>query len=193
MHMTKLTVGVALGVLIVAAAGCSEKAAAPAQTATPAATEAPKPAPTGDEAKIQSAMSAAPEAVAKDAMVMDMNADGSMKELRAGTNGFTCLPDNPATPGPDPMCTDANGMMWMDAMLKKQPPPAGKAALMHLASGTDASNTDTHAAAPTADNRWIKTGPHVMIMGATGWPAIDRADRTRQAIRDVGWHALCTS
>ena len=28
------------------------------------------------------------------------------------------------------------------------------------------SNTDPHATMETADNNWIKTGPHVMIVGA---------------------------
>ena len=31
-----------------------------------------------------------------------------MRTLRKGSNGFTCMPDNPVTPGPDPMCMDAN-------------------------------------------------------------------------------------
>jgi hypothetical protein len=35
-----------------------------------------------------------------------------------------------------------------------------------LAGGTDASNTDPYAKKPTSANHWIKTGPHVMIVGA---------------------------
>jgi hypothetical protein len=35
-----------------------------------------------------------------------------------------------------------------------------------LEGGTDASNTDPYAAKPSAPNHWIKTGPHVMIVGA---------------------------
>ena len=31
---------------------------------------------------------------------------------------------------------------------------------------TDASNTDPYASKPTASNHWIKTGPHVMVVGA---------------------------
>jgi hypothetical protein len=34
------------------------------------------------------------------------------------------------------------------------------------AGGTDASNTDPYATKPTATNHWIKTGPHIMIVGA---------------------------
>ena len=34
----------------------------------------------------------------------------SQRTLREGSNGFTCMPDNPTTPGPDPMCMDAAAM-----------------------------------------------------------------------------------
>src|SRR6202035_5418795 len=35
-----------------------------------------------------------------------------------------------------------------------------------LEGGTDASNTDAYAEKPTAENHSVKTGPHVMIVGA---------------------------
>lgn len=35
-----------------------------------------------------------------------------------------------------------------------------------LAGGTDGSNTDPYATGPAANNHWIKTGPHIMIVGA---------------------------
>jgi hypothetical protein len=31
--------------------------------------------------------------------------------------------------------------------------------------GTDASNTDPYAKAPSKTNHWVKTGPHVMVVG----------------------------
>ena len=37
-------------------------------------------------------------------------------------------------------------------------------AMPGLAGGTDASNTDPYATKP--DKNWVKTGPHVMIVGA---------------------------
>jgi len=47
------------------------------------------------------------------------------------------------------------------------PPAEGKVGLMYmLAGGTDASNNGPHAAKPSSGNHWIKTGPHVMIVGA---------------------------
>jgi hypothetical protein len=35
---------------------------------------------------------------------------GSMAESRAGSNGWTCMPDVPTSPGADPVCLDANAL-----------------------------------------------------------------------------------
>jgi hypothetical protein len=140
--------------------------AVPLATLAADAAAAPKAAAPTDAQLIASALAAAPAGVAKHAAVAAMDDKGAMRTLRAGTNGFTCLPDNPETPGPDPMCVDKASMDWMHAMMTHATPPAGKAGLMYmLAGGTDASNTDPYAAKPTASNHWIKTGPHVMIAG----------------------------
>jgi hypothetical protein len=125
-----------------------------------------KSAPT-DAQMIASAMRAAPPRVAKDATIVAASADGTMRTLRKGSNAFTCMPDNPTTPGPDPMCMDANAMEWAHAWMARKPPPPGKLGLMYmLEGGTDASNTDPYAQKPDSSNHWIKTGPHLMIVGA---------------------------
>ena len=127
---------------------------------------AEKKSPT-DKQLITSAMSAAPAKVAKEATVVAMEADGKMRTLREGKNNFTCMPDNPATPGPDPMCMDPNAMEWVHAWVARTPPAPGKIGFMYmLAGGTDASNTDPYASKPEPNNNWIKTGPHVMVVGA---------------------------
>jgi hypothetical protein len=131
---------------------------APAQSAT-------SHVPT-DAELIASAESAAPASVAKHATVITMDADGKMRTLRKGTNGFTCMPDNPETPGPDPMCMDPPAMEWLHAYLTHATPGAKVGFMYMLAGGTDASNTDPYASKPTATNHWIKTGPHVMVVGA---------------------------
>src|SRR3712207_7449790 len=41
-------------------------------------------------------------------------------------------PDSPATPGPDPMCGDANAMEWAMAWIGKQEPPAGKVGFIYM-------------------------------------------------------------
>lgn len=133
--------------------------------ASAAATAGEKPA--SDQKLIQSAMRAAPAKVADKASIMAMDADGSMRTVREGSNGFTCMPDNPATPGPDPMCMDAAALEWAHAWIGKTTPTAGKIGFMYmLEGGTDASNTDPYATAPAKENHWVKTGPHVMIVGA---------------------------
>jgi hypothetical protein len=119
-----------------------------------------------DAALIASAESAAPPNVGKHATIVAMDAQGKMRTVRKGTNNFTCMPDNPATPGPDPMCMDPAALEWVHALISHATPPAKVGFMYMLAGGTDASNTDPYAAKPTASNHWIKTGPHVMVVGA---------------------------
>lgn len=143
--------------------------ASAAETAAPAKKEhAAAAAKTPSDAQlIASAMRAAPAKISKGATIMAMDASGNMRTLRKGTNGFTCMPDSPATPGPDPMCMDTNAFAWAGAWMAHKDPPQGKVGLMYmLQGGTDASNTDPFATAPSASNHWIKTGPHIMIVGA---------------------------
>jgi hypothetical protein len=117
--------------------------------------------PMSDAEKIKSALSAAPASISKNAAVMDM--DG--KQIRPGTNGWTCFPDIPTTPGPDPMCVDKNGLDWAMAWMSHKDPPAGKMALAYmLQGGTDPSNTDPFATKPAADGKWIQTSPHLMVL-----------------------------
>jgi hypothetical protein len=131
-----------------------------------AADKMAKKAPT-DAEMIAGAMKAAPMSIAKHATVIAMGADMKMRTLREGHNGWTCMPDNPETPGPDPMCMDKNALEWANAWMGHTTPAAGKVGFMYmLAGGTDASNTDPYATKPTKENHWIKTGPHIMIVGA---------------------------
>jgi hypothetical protein len=122
-----------------------------------------------DEDLVKSAMAAAPPAVAKEATIVTVSPDGKMRVIRKGTNGFTCLPDNPNSPGPDPMCGDQNAMEWAQAWIGKKEPPRNKVGFMYMLSGgTDASNTDPYAEKPDANGNWVETGPHVMVVGAKG-------------------------
>ncbi len=126
---------------------------------------AASPTAKDDRALIASAMRAAPKNVAAKATIVATDASGKMRTLREGSNGFTCMPDNPATPGPDPMCMDKAALAWAEAWMGHKNPPAGKVGFMYmLAGGTDASNTDPYATKP--DKNWVKTGPHVMVVGA---------------------------
>ena len=113
-----------------------------------------------DSEYITQALSAAPAAVAKDAAVVRMGADGSMTTLRAGKNGFTCM-----IMGTDKMCNDANSMEFIHALTMHTPPP-NKVGISYMLAGDEgASNTDPYATGKTADNHWIVTGPHIMLFG----------------------------
>lgn len=124
-------------------------------------------AQTSDDDLIKSAMSAAPAAVAENATVIAFDDKMNMSTLREGTNNFTCMPDNPDSPGDDPMCLDKGGMEWAQAWMTKGEVPEGMIGFGYmLKGGSDASNTDPHASAPTAGAEWVDTGPHVMIFNA---------------------------
>ena len=113
-----------------------------------------------DTQYIAQALSAAPKAVAKDATVARMDEKGNMTTVRAGKNGFTCM-----VIGKEKMCADANSLAFFDAWMKHQPPP-DKLGLVYMLAGDDgASNTDPFATAKTADNHWVVTGPHIMVVG----------------------------
>jgi len=144
------------GVMALAMAMAATTQTTVAKTSTPS-----------DARLIASAQRAAPAAVAKDATIVAMGADGKMRTLREGRNGWTCMPDSPATPGSDPMCMDKNAFAWAGAWMGHQTPASGKVGFMYmLEGGTDASNTDPYATKPGAGNHWVKTGAHVMVVGA---------------------------
>src|SRR5579864_8296941 len=115
---------------------------------------------TSDSEYIAQALSSAPEAVAKGAAVVRVEKDGSMRTLRAGNNGFTCI-----IMGTDRMCNDRNSMKFIEAMMKHAPPQDEVGISYMLAGDKGASNTDPYATGKTADNHWIVTGPHLMIFG----------------------------
>lgn len=140
---------------------------------------------------IKSAESAAPAAVAGGATIYAFDEAGAIKTLREGTNGFWCMPDNPASPGPDPMCGDANAMEWATAWIGKKDPPAGKVGFMYMLSGgTDASNTEPYAAGPADGNNWVTTGPHVMLVNAmdamAGYPEDAAPDTSKPYVMWAG-------
>jgi hypothetical protein len=99
--------------------------------------------------------------VAKGAGVARIDKDGKMQTLRESKNGFTCM----VMLG-DIMCADANSMAFFDAAMKKQEPPTKLGLTYMLRGDQGASNTDPSATKKTADNHWVVTGPHLMIVGA---------------------------
>lgn len=113
-----------------------------------------------DAEYIRQALSAAPKAVADGAKVVRVLNDGSMKTIREGRNGFTCM-----VMGTDRMCNDANSMEFIHALMTKEPPPDKVGISYMLAGDEGASNIDPYATGKTADNHWVVTGPHIMVFG----------------------------
>jgi len=143
-----------------------------------------------DAAVIKNAESAAPASVGAGATIYTFGSDGAMRTVREGSNGYWCMPDDPSTPGDDPMCGDANAMEWAMAWMSKKDPPKGKVGLIYmLAGGSDASNTDPYGTAPSDSNNWIKTGRHLMIMNAmdlmAGYPTDAKPDTSKPYVM---WH-----
>lgn len=150
-------------------------AALSATTALASAQERPRPqgrarpaAPTAAQ-KIEDATAAAPAAIARAATVKDWPASegGAMPVLRAGTNGWVCLPTPPST-SPlrrDPMCIDEVWQAWLDAYMRKATPGITRTGYAYmLVSDAEASNTDPYATKATPDNHWHMVGPHLMVL-----------------------------
>jgi hypothetical protein len=118
--------------------------------------------------KIANAAAAAPAAIVEKATIMDWPAKegAKMETLRAGSNGWTCLPDMPMTKGNDPMCVDDQWMMWMEALVSKTPPHHKHAGIGYMLApgGAWGSNTDPYAEKETSTNEWGYDPPHVMLL-----------------------------
>lgn len=124
-------------------------------------------------------MTAAPSSVVKGATIVRMQKGGTMRTLQTGSNGFTCMvaADN------DAMCLDNNALQWARAWMTHTTPPASVGFVYMLAGDNGASNTDPYATAPADGNHWVRTGPHVMIVGPSaatmGYPSSPDADPTK--------------
>ena len=145
----------------------------------PLATQAQTTSSDSDSNYMTRIMAAAPSAVVKGATIVQMKQDGTMRTIQTGSNGFTCMVVGPG----DAMCADANAMQWAHAYLTHATPPNVTGFVYMLAGDNGASNTDPYATAASSDNHWVKTGPHVMIVGpaagAMGYPATADADPTK--------------
>ncbi len=141
------------------------KAAEP-KKAEPKAAETKKPEPKSKERKIQNAMSAGPKTISAKATILDWpeKEGGEMVVLRKGTNDWTCLPDDPSSPGNDPSCWDKPSMQFVEAWMGKKEPKLTQPGIGYmLQGGTSASNDDPFLKKPAAGQKWQKEPAHVMI------------------------------
>lgn len=114
------------------------------------------------EAMIASAVSAGPSSISDDAAVMDWG----MNEVRAGTNGWTCLPDRPDTAETDPWCVDEPWLNFLKAYMTQTEPSYTEIGFAYMLMGdAPVSNSDPYATAPTTPEDWVTgVGAHLMIL-----------------------------
>jgi hypothetical protein len=146
-----------------------------------------------DAQKIASAMSAAPPGISAKATIMEFPATegGEMKQLRAGSNGWVCFPTTASGPkgGNDPMCLDKAWSGWAEAWLKHQDPPAapGGGIAYMLQGDLGASNTDPWARKMTADNHWVVSPAHIMVLPANAKDLDNMSDDPKSGGPWVMW------
>lgn len=112
---------------------------------------------------IADALRAAPRSVTDGATVVDLQ----QNVLREGSNGWTCLPDDPDVPGDSPMCVDEPWLSFLGAYLSgAERPEVSRVGISYMLRGDfPVSNTDPFATEPAPDNEWIEdSGPHVMLL-----------------------------
>jgi hypothetical protein len=118
-----------------------------------------------DAQKIANAMTAAPSFISEKAAIVEMQ-NGKPVTLRAGSNGWTCMPTNPAKEGNEPICMDDEFMSFMHAVQTKAAPQVKRVALSYMIApgAPPGSNTDPYAKKATPDNEWGYDGQHVMVV-----------------------------
>lgn len=136
--------------------------------------ESAGPEPGSPEWTIQNAMSAAPEAIAKDATIMDFVAGGGTSLIRQGSNGWTCYPAAPSVPYDDPKCIDGMAALWLQAIGAQTVPALtsiGVGYMLH--GGLTVSDSDPFASPSPDREDWVVDLPHVMLFFPPG--ALDSA------------------
>ncbi len=110
---------------------------------------------------IASATSAGPASISDDAAVLDWE----MNEIRAGTNGWTCLPDRD-TPGNDPWCVNEPWLNFLNAYVNNTEPSYEDIGVAYMLMGdTEVSNSDPYAAERTEPDDWVTDlGAHLMML-----------------------------
>lgn len=132
------------------------------------------------QAKIRRALLSGPEAVTKDATVGELDAQGNLTVMRAGTNQWVCIPGNENIVGATDMCADPMGMRWMlDLMAGKPKPTNAEPGLIYMLNGAlQHSYTDPFDRTSPA----IPIGPHWMLI----WPFDAKAAGLSTVMRDAG-------
>jgi hypothetical protein len=130
--------------------------------------------------KIRRAMLAGPSIVTSEATVAEMDRQGNMTVLRAGTNDWVCIPGDQNIVGWPDMAIDPMGMVWFKDLLARKPKPTNTSpGLIYMLNGaTQRSFTDPFDITSPP----IPIGPQWMIL----WPFDAKAAGLSTVMRDAG-------
>jgi hypothetical protein len=116
-----------------------------------------------DAEKITSAMQAGPKFVTQSATVLDYptSPDGEYRVLRAGTNGWTCLPGYAGAAHDEPGCFDQVFLQFIKDSTAGLTPNVQRIGISYMYGGKWVPNK-SHAMGSNAE---FHVGPHIMIIG----------------------------
>lgn len=119
--------------------------------------------PQSDAEKIESALDAGPKFVTQNATVLDYptSPGGEFRVLRAGTNGWTCLPGAPGATHDEPGCFDHVFMQFIKDSIAGRTPNVQSVGISYMYAGKWLPNT-SHAMGSGDE---FRVGPHIMIIG----------------------------
>lgn len=117
--------------------------------------------PQTDSAKIADALKGGPAYIAQNATVLDWptSPTGSYRELRNGSNGWTCLPTSPQH---QPVCADHTFLAFFQDAVAHRPVHVDQVGLAYMYEGDRVS---PHGGRPSHPYR---VGAHIMIVVPNG-------------------------
>ena len=116
-----------------------------------------------DAEKIASALNSGPKFVTSHATVLDFptSSGGEFRVLRAGNNGWTCLPGAPSAAHDEPGCFDHVFLQFIKDSIAGRTPNVQSVGISYMYAGKWVPNK-SHAKGSGAEYR---VGPHIMILG----------------------------
>jgi hypothetical protein len=129
-----------------------------------AAAQTPAPRPIrSDGEKMVSAMQAGPKFVTQNATVLDWPSSpgGEFRVLRAGTNGWTCLPGRPNAAHEEPGCFDQAFLQFIKDSVAGRTPNVLSVGISYMYGGFWVPNKSQ----AMGSGNEFHVGPHIMIIG----------------------------